>query len=92
MLAYAQAMPGDAVLVVDAHEISAGLDTVVQIAHLMRNSGFELAGILMRAGVNSILARYAREKLDAADLENIEIWVGDHLKGSHLEKLVLEGR
>ena len=91
MLAYAQVMPGDTVLAIDAHDFNQGLASAIEIAQMMGNSGFQMAGIQLGRGVNGILTGYAREQLNQAGLKHLQLWVGGQLGGAEIAQLIAEG-
>jgi nicotinate phosphoribosyltransferase len=71
--AWAAAMPGSTVLLVDTYDSVGGIKRAIDVGHQLRAAGFELAGIRLDSGDLVALSRRARRLLDDAGFPQTEI-------------------
>jgi nicotinate phosphoribosyltransferase len=71
--AWATAMPGSAVLLVDTYDSVSGVRRAIDVGRQLRAAGFELAGVRLDSGDLVALSRRARRLLDEADFAQTEI-------------------
>jgi nicotinate phosphoribosyltransferase len=89
--AYARAMPGNCVFLVDTYGTSEGIEHAVTVAGDLRRRGHQLAGIRLDSGDPVQLSCRARRVLDAAGLEQAAIVVSGDLDEYQIERLLREG-
>ncbi|MDO4443714.1 MAG: nicotinate phosphoribosyltransferase [Slackia sp.] len=77
--AYARSFPNNCVLLVDTYDVKRGIDNAITVGLEMRERGERLAGIRIDSGDLAWLARYARERLDAAGLSDCGIVLSNDL-------------
>lgn len=77
--AYARIFPKNCVLLVDTYDVKRGIENAITVGLEMRDAGERLAGIRIDSGDLAWLARYAREKLDAAGLSDCGIVLSNDL-------------
>ncbi|RMG33318.1 MAG: nicotinate phosphoribosyltransferase [Planctomycetota bacterium] len=63
---YAEAMPNNAILLVDTYDTVRGVEHAIATARRLRAGGHRIVGIRLDSGDIAALSRIAREKLDAA--------------------------
>ena len=68
--AWAEVMPGNAVLLVDTYDTVDGIANAIETGRRMRERGQQLAGIRLDSGDLAYLSIRAREMLDAAGFED----------------------
>lgn len=71
--AYVEALPHNAVLLVDTYDTRRGVDRAIAVAERMRARGQRLAGIRLDSGDLFSLSRWARNRLDDAGLGAVRI-------------------
>jgi nicotinate phosphoribosyltransferase len=89
--AYAQAMPGSSVFLVDTYGTEAGIDNAIAVAQTMRAQGRELRAIRLDSGDLARLARLSRARLDAAGLDTVRIIASNDLDEHTISALVASG-
>ncbi|GEJ56879.1 nicotinate phosphoribosyltransferase [Anaeromyxobacter diazotrophicus] len=77
--AYAGAMPGNCVLLVDTYDSLAGVERAIETGRWLREHGGELAGIRLDSGDLAWLSQEARRRLDAAGFERTAIMASNEL-------------
>lgn len=77
--AYARIFPKNCVLLVDTYDVKRGIDNAIAVGLEMRAAGERLSGIRIDSGDLAWLARYARERLDAAGLDDCGIVLSNDL-------------
>src|SRR5262245_13782 len=71
--AYAEAMPNNAVFLVDTYDTLKGVEHAIAMGHWLRERGHELAGVRLDSGDLAWLSIEARRMLDAAGFPNAGI-------------------
>ncbi len=71
--AYADAFPGNCVLLVDTFNTLQGVEHAIEIGRKLRAGGKELVGIRLDSGDLAYLSQQARKKLDEAGFPNVKI-------------------
>jgi nicotinate phosphoribosyltransferase len=90
--AYADLYPENCILLVDTYDtLKSGLPNAIQVAREMEEKGFKLKGIRLDSGDLAFLSKRAREKLDLADLENVQIIVSNQLDEYIISSLLEQG-
>jgi nicotinate phosphoribosyltransferase len=89
--AYAEAMPGNCVLLVDTYGTLEGVKHAIETARWLRTRGAELAGIRLDSGDLAWLSQEARRLLDAAGLERTAILASNELDERIIESLKEQG-
>ena len=80
--------PGRAVLLVDTYDTARGVDRAIAAS---RATGVPLAGVRLDSGDIAELARFARERLDAAGLSAAAIIASGDLDEYRIEELLSDG-
>jgi len=83
--AYARAMPGNCLLLVDTYDTLQGVRHAIEVGRRLRAEGSDLAGIRLDSGDLAWLSQRAREMLDEAGFANSVI-VGSN----ELDELVID--
>ncbi len=78
-MAYAKAMPGNCVFLVDTYDTLAGVDKAIQAGRWLREQGRKMVGIRLDSGDLNFLSIEARKKLDAAGFEDAKIVASNDL-------------
>lgn len=86
-LAYARAMPNNAVLLVDTYDTLQGVRNAIRAGERLRQAGGDLAGIRIDSGDLGQLSIKAREMLDAAGFEGTKIYASNELDEHAIERL-----
>jgi nicotinate phosphoribosyltransferase len=89
--AYAEAMPGNVVLLVDTYDTLEGVRRAIEIGRELRAKGHELQGIRLDSGDLAWLSIQARKLLDAASFEKTQILATNDLDESLIESLKTQG-
>ncbi len=89
--AYADAMPANAILLVDTYDTLEGVRHAVTIGERLAARGHRLAGIRLDSGDLAELAKGARHILDAAGLREARIVVSNDLDEGVIESLRAQG-
>lgn len=84
--AFTESYP-ETILLVDTYDPMDGVEKVVELAELLGDD-FEVRGIRLDSGDLAELARRARQTLDAAGLDEVEIFVSGGLDEYELRRLV----
>ncbi len=90
-LSYAHAMPNNCVFLVDTYETICGIENAIHVGLLLREQGFEMAGIRLDSGDITGLSIDARRMLDQAGFEKVAIIASDDLDEFKVEKMFEEG-
>jgi nicotinate phosphoribosyltransferase len=72
-LAYARALPGNCVFLVDTYGSLSGVDHAIEVGRWLRAQGRELVGIRLDSGDLAWLSQEARRRLDAAGFPGAQI-------------------
>jgi nicotinate phosphoribosyltransferase len=90
-MAFAKAMPGNAVFLVDTYHTLQGVDHAIKVGQWMRTNGYKMAGIRLDSGDLAYLAREARKRLDAAGFEDAVIVASNDLDEHLIASLKAQG-
>ncbi|HEY6570232.1 MAG TPA: nicotinate phosphoribosyltransferase [Candidatus Limnocylindrales bacterium] len=89
--AWADVMPGNAVLLVDTFDTEEGVANAIETGRRMRERGQKLAGIRLDSGDLAYLSVRARELLDAAGFEDTQVVASNDLDPATMESLQAQG-
>jgi nicotinate phosphoribosyltransferase len=89
--AWAEVMPGNAVMLVDTFDSVEGVANAIDTGRRMRERGQRLAGIRLDSGDLAYLSNQAREMLDAAGFEETQIVASNDLDPETIESLQAQG-
>jgi nicotinate phosphoribosyltransferase len=89
--AYAQALPGNCVFLVDTYDSLDGVRHAIEIGRQLRQRGHELAGIRLDSGDLAFLSIQARKLLDDAGFPKAAIIASNDLDEHIIESLKLQG-
>jgi nicotinate phosphoribosyltransferase len=89
--AWAEVMPGNAVMLVDTYDSVEGVANAIDTGRRMRQRGHRLAGIRLDSGDLAYLSVRAREMLDAAGFEDTQIVASNDLDPETIESLQAQG-
>ena len=89
--AYADAMPNNAILLVDTYNTIEGVRRAIEVGRKLRERGHKLAGIRIDSGDLAYLSIEARRLLDAAGFEDASITASNDLDESLIESLKEQG-
>jgi nicotinate phosphoribosyltransferase len=78
-LAYARALPANAILLVDTYDTRAGVEHAIEVGRWLREQGHRLAGIRLDSGDLAWLSVEARRRLDEAGLRDTVIVASNEL-------------
>ncbi len=84
---YAEAMPGNATLLVDTYDTLGGVKRAIATARQLRARGQELAGIRLDSGDLAWLSQQARAMLDGAGFPEVKIVASNDLDEHLIESL-----
>lgn len=90
-LAYAEAMPNNAVLLVDTYDTLEGVRNAIVAGRRLRELGSDLAGIRIDSGDLAWLSLRARELLDEAGFERTLIYASNELDELTIDSLKEQG-
>ncbi|MHB1017772.1 MAG: nicotinate phosphoribosyltransferase [Coriobacteriia bacterium] len=90
-LAYAEAMPNNAVLLVDTYDTLEGVRNAIKAGERLRELGSDLVGVRIDSGDLAWLSIRARELLDAAGFEATRIYASNELDEYTIESLKEQG-
>lgn len=90
-LAYAEAMPNNAVLLVDTYDTLEGVRNAIEAGRRIRELGSDLVGIRIDSGDLAWLSIRAREMLDAAGFGDTRIYASNELDEYTVESLKEQG-
>lgn len=89
--AYAEAMPHNAVLLVDTYDTLEGVRHAIDAGHILHKRGYELSGIRLDSGDLAWLSIKARELLDTAGFHRTAIVASNDLDEKLIESLKHQG-
>jgi len=89
--AWAEVMPGNAVMLVDTYDSVEGISNAITTGLRMRERGQKFAGIRLDSGDLAYLSVRAREMLDAAGFEETQIMASNDLDPETIESLQAQG-
>lgn len=89
--AYARAMPGNSVFLVDTYDTLRGVEHAVEAGRELRKAGHRLAGIRLDSGDLAYLSHEARRILDAGGFPDAAIMASNELDEYVIESLKLQG-
>lgn len=89
--AWAEVMPGNAVLLVDTFDTEQGVVRAIETARRMRERGQQLAGIRLDSGDLAYLSIRARQLLDEAGFAEVRIVASNDLDPATIESLQAQG-
>jgi nicotinate phosphoribosyltransferase len=89
--AYAEAMPGNCVLLVDTYDSLDGVDHAIETGRWLREHGGELSGIRLDSGDLAWLSQEARRRLDAAGFQATAILASNELDERIIDSLREQG-
>jgi nicotinate phosphoribosyltransferase len=89
--AYAAAMPGNCVLLVDTYDSLEGVEHAIETGRWLRANGGELSGIRLDSGDLAWLSQEARRRLDAAGFEETAILASNELDERIIDSLREQG-
>ena len=89
--AYAEAMPGNCVLLVDTYDSLEGVDHAIETGRWLRAHGGELSGIRLDSGDLAWLSQEARRRLDAAGFSATAILASNELDEIIIDSLKEQG-
>ena len=88
---YAEALPNNAVFLVDTFDTLEGVLVAIEVAKLMRSMGHELFGIRLDSGDLSWLSKEARKLLNEAGFKDVKILASDRLNEFKIAQHEREG-
>ncbi|HJF65915.1 MAG TPA: nicotinate phosphoribosyltransferase, partial [Slackia equolifaciens] len=88
---YARIFPKNCVLLVDTYDVKQGIENAITVGLEMRAAGERLSGIRIDSGDLAWLARYARERLDAAGLTDCGIVLSNDLDEHTIASIRAQG-
>jgi len=87
--AFADTFPNnEAVILVDTYNFERGVENFIQVAHLLKKRGGKLSTLYIDSGDLFERAKYARNKLREAGLEDIKILVSGNLDEWYIKNLI----
>jgi nicotinate phosphoribosyltransferase len=89
--AYARAMPGNCVLLVDTYDSLEGVEHAIETGRWLREHGGELSGIRLDSGDLAWLSQEARRRLDAAGFQQTIIMASNELDERIIDSLREQG-
>lgn len=89
--AYAQAMPNNAILLVDTYDSLEGVRRAIEVGRRLREKGHRLAGVRLDSGDLAWLSIEARRMLDEAGFEDAAIAASNDLDEHVITSLKLQG-
>ena len=90
-MAFAKAMPGNAVFLVDTYNTLRGVEKAVKVGQWMKSQGHRMAGIRLDSGDLAYLSQQARKMLDAGGLEDARIVASNDLDEHLIANLKAQG-
>jgi nicotinate phosphoribosyltransferase len=88
--AYASALPGNCIFLVDTYDSLTGVRNAIAVAEQLRREGHSLLGIRLDSGDFVTLSRQSRQLLDNAGFEAAAIVVSGDLDEYRIEQLLRE--
>jgi nicotinate phosphoribosyltransferase len=89
--AYARALPGNCILLVDTYDSLGGVRRAIEVGRWLRTQGKELLGIRLDSGDLAYLSVEARRLLDAAGFERTAILASNELDENIIQSLKEQG-
>jgi nicotinate phosphoribosyltransferase len=89
--AYADAMPGNCVFLVDTFDTIEGVANAIKVGHSLREKGKEMLGVRLDSGDLAHLSIKAREMLDAAGFPDAKVFASNDLDENVIESLKRQG-
>lgn len=89
--AYAEAMPNNAVFLVDTYDTLRGVELAIEMGRQLRECGHELAGVRLDSGDLAWLSIEARRMLDAAGFPNAAVFATNDLDEQTITSLKQQG-
>ena len=89
--AYAEAMPNNAILLVDTYDSLEGVRRAIEVGRLLLEKGHRLAGVRLDSGDLAWLSIEARRMLDEAGFEDAAIAASNDLDEHVITSLKLQG-
>jgi len=89
--AYARALPNNCVFLVDTYNTVEGIENAIRAGGVLRERGYEMAGIRLDSGDLAQLARRARRRLDAAGFHETKIAASSSLDEAVVADLKARG-
>ena len=86
--AYVKEFPQTTTLLVDTYDTLTGVERAINVAHAARNRGAKVNAIRLDSGDLSQLAKSARSMLDAAGLQNVQIFASGGLDEHSIAELI----
>ena len=90
-MAFAKAMPGNAVFLVDTYNSLEGVDHAIKVGQWMKTQGQKFLGVRLDSGDLSYLSREARQRLDTAGFKDAVIVASNDLDENLITSLKAEG-
>ncbi|MRS11800.1 MAG: nicotinate phosphoribosyltransferase [Actinobacteria bacterium] len=90
-LAYAEAMPNNAVLLVDTYDTLEGVANAIRAGQHLRELGSDLIGVRIDSGDLAWLSVHAREMLDSAGFPDVKVYASNELDEYTIESLKEQG-
>jgi nicotinate phosphoribosyltransferase len=85
--AYARAMPGNCILLVDTYDSLAGVRRAIEVGRWLRANGAELLGVRLDSGDLAWLSQEARRLLDEAGFQSTKVLATNELDEHIVESL-----
>jgi nicotinate phosphoribosyltransferase len=89
--AYARALPGNCVFLVDTYDTFEGVRRAIEVARWLRGQGKEMVGIRLDSGDLAWLSIEARRLLDEAGFPKAVIFASNELDETIIQSLKLQG-
>jgi nicotinate phosphoribosyltransferase len=89
--AFAEAQPGNCILLVDTYDTLDGVRRAVRVAQRMRSQGHRLIAVRLDSGDLAYLSIESRKILDEAGLEDVKILASGDLDEHLIESLLQQG-
>jgi nicotinate phosphoribosyltransferase len=89
--AYAEALPGNVVLLVDTFDTLEGVRHAIRTGRRLRAKGHQLAGIRLDSGDLAYLSIEARRLLDEAGFDDAVVYASNDLDEALIENLKMQG-
>ena len=90
-IAHAQVLPSNCIFLVDSHQPRQGIKNAIRVGKLLRDAGFEMAGIHLDSGDLVENSKLARNLLDEADFPDVMILGSNNLDEQKIASLKKEG-
>jgi len=86
--AYARAMPGNCILLVDTYDSLEGVRRAIEVGRWLRENGSELLGVRLDSGDLAWLSQQARRMLDDAGFPKAQVYASNELDEHIVESLI----